>query len=527
MTQVFKPLRTAVVLAVSAFVCSAAMAAASADSGSVRVIVAYKAGAAAKIRNGLVALGGKVRDDLSDDNAIAISVPKAKLAKLKALAGVDYVEEDVVHHILGTRSNSIKSRKVAAAAASTQTVPYGITLVQADQVTGTPKWTPKICIVDSGIDATHEDLAGNKLAGQNFSGSGSWNTDENAHGTHVAGTIAALDNGLGVVGVNGKKQVSLYISKVFDSTGSASSSTITKAMNACGRAKANIISMSLGANSASKTEKRAIDRLAKKGILFVAAAGNDGTTAVSYPAGFDNVMSVAAVDENKAWASFSQYNSTVDIAGPGVAVVSTVPPNVLTMGVLKVGGATVPSLSMEGAPVKGATGPLADFGFGDAPVAGSMTGKICLISRGNISFADKVVNCQTSGGIGAVIYNNTSGELAGTMGDTVTTIPSVGITQADGATLMGQLGTSTYVAIEPDPAKYASFNGTSMATPHVSAVAGLVWSYFPSCTAQQIRTTLINSALDIGDAGRDDKTGAGLVQAKAAIDRITAMGCGN
>ncbi|WP_416461841.1 S8 family serine peptidase [Rubrivivax gelatinosus] len=527
MTQVFKPLRTAVVLAVSAFVCSGAMAAASADAGSVRVIVAYKAGAAAKIRSGLAALGGKVRADLADDSAIAITVPKAKLAKLKKLVGVDYVEEDYVHKILGKRSTSVKSRKVAAAAASTQTVPYGITLVQADQVSGTPAWTPKVCIVDSGIDGTHEDLVGNKLAGQNFSGSGSWNTDESAHGTHVAGTIAALDNDLGVVGVNGKKQVSLYIAKVFDASGSASASTITKAINACGRAKANIVSMSLGSNGASKTEKRVIDRLAKKGILFIAAAGNDGTTAVSYPAGFDNVMSVAAVDENKAWATFSQYNSTVDIAAPGVAVVSTVPPNVLTMGVLKVGGVTVPSLSMEGSPVTGATGPLADFGFGDTAAAGSMTGKVCLISRGNISFADKVVNCQTSGGIGAVIYNNTAGELAGTMGEVVTTIPSVGITQADGATLMGKLGTSTYVAIEPDPAKYSAFNGTSMATPHTSAVAALVWSYFPSCTASQIRASLINSALDIGDTGRDDKTGAGLVQAKAAIDRINTMGCGN
>lgn len=527
MTQVLKPLRTAVLLAVSAVVCSASMAAVAADAGSVNVIVAYKAGAAAKLRSGLAGLGGKLRADLADDNAIAVTVPRAKLAKLRALAGVDYVEEDVIHTLQGQRSTSIKSRKEALAAASTQTLPYGITAVQADQVAGTPAWTPKVCIVDSGIDGTHEDLAGNKLAGQNFSGSGSWNTDENAHGTHVAGTVAALDNDVGVVGVNGRKQVSLYIAKVFDASGSASASTITKAINACGRAKANIVSMSLGSASPSRTEKRAIDRLTQKGILFIAAAGNAGTTAVSYPAGFDNVMSVAAVDENKAWASFSQYNATVEIAAPGVAVVSTVPPNVLTMSVLKVGGVAVPSLSMEGSPVTGATGALADFGFGDTPAAGSMTGKVCLISRGNISFADKVVNCQTSGGVGAVIYNNTAGELAGTMGDVVTTIPSVGITQADGAALMGQLGQSTYVAIEPDPAKYAAFNGTSMATPHASGVAALVWSYFPSCSAQQIRSTLVKSALDIGDPGRDDKTGAGLVQAKAAIDRINTLGCAN
>ncbi|MBK1613996.1 peptidase S8 [Rubrivivax gelatinosus] len=527
MTKGFKPLRTAVVLAVSAVVCGASMAAVKTDTSSVRVIVAYKAGAAAKVSKAVAALGGKVGADLADDNAIAVTLPKAKLAKLKAQAGIDYVEDDVIQTIQGKRSVSTKARKAMAAAAVTETVPYGITLVQADQVAGTPKWTPKVCIIDSGIDATHEDLAGNTLAGQNFSGSGSWNTDENAHGSHVAGTIAARDNDVGVVGVNANKQVSIYIAKVFDATGSASASVVTKAINACGRAKANIVSMSLGSSSNSRTEQRAIDRLSKKGILFIAAAGNAGTTAVSYPAGLASVMSVAAVDEAKAWADFSQYNADVEIAAPGVAVVSTVPPNVLTMGVLSVGGVSYTVQSMENSPVKSVTAPLADFGFGDAPAAGSMTGKVCLISRGNISFADKVVNCQTSGGVGAVIYNNTTGELLGTMGETVTTIPSVGATQADGATLLTQVGQSAHVGIEPDPALYASFNGTSMATPHVSAVAGLVWSYFPSCTGQQIRTSLVNSALDIGDAGRDDKTGAGLVQAKAAIDRINSLGCGN
>jgi hypothetical protein len=65
-----------------------------------------------------------------------------------------------------------------------------------------------------------------------------------------------------------------------------------------------------------------------------------------------------------------------------------------------------------------------------------------------------------------------------------------------------------------------------MATPHVSAVAARVWSYFPQCTSEEIRTSLKLSAMDIGDPGRDDKTGTGLVQAKAAYDRISALGCG-
>ena len=77
------------------------------------------------------------------------------------------------------------------------------------------------------------------------------------------------------------------------------------------------------------------------------------------------------------------------------------------------------------------------------------------------------------------------------------------------------------------PDLYAFFDGTSMATPHVSAVAALVWSYFPHCTASQIRSSLNKSAQDLGARGRDVHYGFGLVQAKAAHTRIGTMGCGN
>ncbi|MEN3278612.1 MAG: hypothetical protein V7631_4402 [Massilia sp.] len=74
---------------------------------------------------------------------------------------------------------------------------------------------------------------------------------------------------------------------------------------------------------------------------------------------------------------------------------------------------------------------------------------------------------------------------------------------------------------------YDYFNGTSMAAPHAAGVAALVWSYFPQCSAAQIRSTLAKSAEDPGDAGRDDRYGYGLVKAKAACDRLAAMGCNN
>ena len=88
-----------------------------------------------------------------------------------------------------------------------------------------------------------------------------------------------------------------------------------------------------------------------------------------------------------------------------------------------------------------------------------------------------------------------------------------------------QLGQSATVAVTAT--NYAFFDGTSMATPHVSAVAALVWSYFPACTAAQIRSTLGKSAQDLGAAGRDTKFGYGLVQARAAYDRISSLGCNN
>jgi len=109
----------------------------------------------------------------------------------------------------------------------------------------------------------------------------------------------------------------------------------------------------------------------------------------------------------------------------------------------------------------------------------------------------------------------------------VTTIPSAGATQADGATMLTQVGQQAALAVFGTLDAYASYSGTSMATPHVSGVAALVWSYFPHCTATQIRDSLDKSAQDLGDPGRDIHYGFGLVQGKAAYDRINTLGCGN
>jgi subtilisin family serine protease len=499
--------------------CNTAGAAVAADTETTRVIVKFKPGQKALLKTLVGGLKGKVKHEIFNADAMAVEVPRAALKGLENNPNVEFIEEDAKRYPLALTSPSTGTPYTTG-----QLVPYGIKLVQADQLSDSAAANRKICIIDSGYDKNHEDLSANDVTGEYDAGTGWWYTDENHHGTHVAGTIAAINNsGTGVVGVNSNKQIKLHIVKVFDAAGWAYSSTLSSAANKCKAAGANVISMSLGGPSQNTTEKNTFASLETAGILSIAAAGNDGNTKLSYPAGYASVVSVGALDENKAWATFSQYNTKVELAGPGVGVLSTVPMGAGQDAVLTVGSSTYAPGAMEGSPVKTATAPLADFGIGDA-VNSAVAGKVCLIARGTVDFATKVSNCQNSGGVGAVVYNNVAGAFGGTLGTTVTTIPSVTATDTEGAAMKGQLGQSATVGIKAS--NYAYYDGTSMATPHVSAVAALVWSYFPTCTGKQIRTSLDNSALDLGTAGRDTKYGYGLVQAKAAYDRIKSLGCG-
>ena len=489
-------------------------------AGVTRVIVAFKPGAASAVRAAVGAIGGQVREEIFDTHAMAVEVPERALPALERNPNVEYVEADVKRYLFSATPSTGSPYAVG------QLVPWGIKAVQADQLASSSVATRKVCIIDSGYDGAHEDLPhGAQVTGEFDSGTGWWYTDENSHGTHVAGTIAALNNGGGVVGVVSNGTIALHIVKVFGASGWAYSSSLTTAANKCKAAGAHVISMSLGGSLSSKTEQTTFDKLLAGGILPIAAAGNGGNSRVSYPAGYASVMSVAAVDINNARASFSQYNKDVEIAGPGVAVLSSVPTGTGVASSLTVGTSTFATGDMEGSPIKTATGALADFGLGDTSASGSMTGKVCLIQRGTVDFATKVKNCQASGGAAAIIYNNASGGFSGTLGTTVTNIPSVTVSDADGMALKTRVGQQATVAVTPG--NYAVFDGTSMATPHVSAVAALVWATHPLCTVAQLRNSLNYSAKDLGTAGRDANFGWGLVQAKAAVDRIQARGCGN
>jgi subtilisin family serine protease len=281
--------------------------------------------------------------------------------------------------------------------------------------------------------------------------------------------------------------------------------------------------MSLGGSIKNRTEETAFNTAyTKKNVLPIAAAGNGGNTRVSYPAGYSGVVSVAAVDEAKAKASFSQANSDVEIAAPGVAVLSTVPQGAGSEATANVNSKDYLAEGLDGSPQKAGSGGLVDCGLGGTTCAGA-TGKVCLIQRGTYDFAVKVQSCQSGGGVGAIIYNNVAGPLLGTLNGVVTTIPSVGVTQTDGTAMKASLGATAIVTLAASD--YAKFDGTSMATPHVSAIAALIWSYAPKCTNAQVRTALTSTAMDLGATGRDTKFGYGLVQAQRAKDALVALDC--
>ncbi|HEY0857348.1 MAG TPA: S8 family serine peptidase [Albitalea sp.] len=507
--------RSALLLALAGVALPASLLAAQPSSD--RYIVKYKSDAAAGVARAAIASAGRVVLDLSRQDAVAAHLSASAVAALRRNPNVEYVEHDVPRYALALATPSTGNPYAAG-----QLVPYGIKLVQADQLPDTAASSRKVCIIDSGYERAHEDLSQNVVDGTNDVGTGLWSTDENGHGTHVAGTVAAVNNSLGVVGVAPNKQLKLHIVKVFGADGWAYSSTLTHAVNTCAGVGANVISMSLGGSQQSRTEKTAFDKHYAAGILSIAAAGNDGNTRVSYPAGYASVMSVAALDENKAWASFSQYNKSVEIAAPGVSVLSTVPMGTGRDASLSVGSTSYAAAAMDGSPLGNTSGALLDCGAGTAACAGAQ-GKVCLIQRGTNTFAEKVLNCQAGGGVAAVIYNNVAGMLYGTMGETVTAIPSLGVSDTDGAALKAQAGATASAGVTAS--HYAYFDGTSMATPHVSAVAALVWSHHPNCTAANIRNALNATAMDLGAKGRDTKFGYGLVQALAAKNYIGTYGC--
>lgn len=494
---------------------SVALSSATLSGGESRVYVQFAPGGKGAVKSSVVQLGGRIHYEFDHLGAMAVTLPDPALNGLRNNPNVLLIEEDPVRNLYG------------------QTVPYGINMVEAPQAVaaGGTGAGFTVGVIDSGLFTGHEDFAGVAMAGEPggdpATDERAWNRDRNSHGTHVTGTIVAVDNSLGVIGVS-PGQARIYMVKVFGDAGTwIYSSTLLQAVqNAVNNGGAKIINMSLGGTTQSTTENKGMQALYDQGVLLVAAAGNSGNTQTSYPAGYASVISVAAIDSAKVVASFSQKNATVEIAAPGVGVLSTT--SYRNAG-LSVGTSSYIASALDGTMFGTASAALVDGGRALSTNA-AWAGKTVLVERGDISFWDKVLNVQNSGGVACIIYNNVAGGFSGTLGTgNTSTIPALTISREDGLELLGKLGQTANSSTVPsiDTSGYEYFDGTSMATPHVAGVASLIWSKHPTATNAKVRQALQETAEDLGTAGRDNSYGYGLVRAKAAMDRLGALTAGD
>ncbi|MGM7701458.1 S8 family peptidase [Pseudalkalibacillus sp. Hm43] len=249
-----------------------------------------------------------------------------------------------------------------------------------------------IAIIDTGIDMKHPDLAKRIVDGYNVLNESPMPNDDNGHGTHVAGIIASeTNNGVGIAGMTWYNRIMPI--KAMNADGYGTSFDVAQGIRWAVEHGADVINMSLGNYKASKALKEAIDYAYEKDVIMVAASGNENTNQTSYPAAFDNVIGVAAVNLNLNRAEFSNYGDYIDVAAPGVDIASTY---------------------LEG--------------------------------------------------------------------------------------------------------QYASLSGTSMATPHVAALAGLIKSYQPDLKNSDIIRIIEETTDDVGDPGKDIYTGNGVINVASALE---------
>lgn len=429
--------------------------------------------------------------------------------------------------------------------AGSQTTPYGVQLINAPKVwpvtrgaSANPAVPIRIAVIDTGIRYDDPELRRAYRGGRDFVNRDDDPLDDNGHGTHVAGTVAALNDNAGVVGVAPDAEV--YSLKVLDQCGSGSQSNTIAAVDWVIQKKKEIggnwiMSLSLGSSNRSTLHEEAFRRAADAGILTFAASGNGYDTnpvdGLVFPAGYPTVVSVGAVDDQSKIANFSQRGAELDLVAPGVDVLSTTVAQKVSTddGRAFVAVQAVAKQTSNGEdlclPSPEVSGPFVFCGFGGtaADFPPSVSGKIALIERGNsITFAVKMKNAKAAGAIGVILFNNVPAELItpslGDFSSANEVIPTVFLSQEDGRSLLST--PNARVTVTFGMFGFTRQNGTSMATPHASAAAALLWSLAPEATAEQIKNAMINTATDLGEKGFDTTYGFGLVNVLEAAKQI-------
>ncbi len=322
---------------------AAGAAVGSADDPPEQRIVVFdgRAPEAGRLR-ALAELDVQVVRELSLIDAAVVRLPplaaQAAEARLKSLPGVERVDDDpVIDWLKAVEAapwpsveswvDRLRARRgpppQPPRPETDPEIPWGVARVNAPAAWKLGRGAGvKVAVLDSGISPRHPDLAANLAGGFNAIEPGKPFDDDNGHGTHVAGTIAALRNGRGVAGV--APEARLYAVKVTDKNGKGRVSDGVAALEWAVANRVQIVNMSIGTREDNPSFREAVRRTGAAGIAMIGAAGND-LGKVSYPAAYPEVIAVSASDASDDWAWFSNSGPEVAFVAPGVDVRSTVP----------------------------------------------------------------------------------------------------------------------------------------------------------------------------------------------------------
>ena len=294
---------------------------------------------------GIERMGGSVTKDLRIIEAVvAVFADNVTDADIKSLKGVTNVEEDlylkwieetpaalplsyVTDNLNRSQNEGVETQEslqIPAKPARTPEeteIPWGVKRVNAPGVWNTTMGEGvKVAVIDTGIDYNHPDLKAVYAGGYNAVVSTKTPLDDQGHGTHVSGTIAAVRDAKGVVGIAPKVQ--LYAVKVLDANGSGSYSNIVDGIQWAVNNKMQVINMSLGGGSGTPALQKVMEAADKAGVTIVCAAGNDSGP-VNYPAKYPQAIAVSASDSTDKLAYFSSRGAEIAFIAPGVDVPST------------------------------------------------------------------------------------------------------------------------------------------------------------------------------------------------------------
>ena len=508
-------------------------------------------------------------------NGFAADLTEDEVVQLKKSSEVSFVEPVIERYALevSTRGNTDQSVRALELTPTTladtitpgkETIPYGVTMVGAPNVWPVtrgksldPSFPTRVVVVDTGVDYNNPELKGVYKGGLNVVAGNDNPLDDDGHGTHVAGTIAAANDGSGVVGI--ASDVDLYSVKVLDECGIGSNAASIDALDWITKKKKAIggnwiANFSLGSDKASGSERIAFQKAADAGVLIFAASGNSfkpdsATGLISYPAAYPGVISVGAIDSTTKIADFSQRGTGLGVVAPGVGVLSTfVDGQLASSDGQRVSARFAQAYNAKDFPVCLSHGPVTGTfvfsGTGNkSEFPSGVSGNIALIERGGsdatdatgktgLTFLTKAKNAKAAGATAVIVYSIPGRELVRPgfspfeTSDLSSVVPLALISEADGARLKGL--SDKQVTLSFDGSGYTSIYdtlaGTSMACPHAVGVAALVWSVAPNASAATIVNAMEQTAKDLivpGEApGYDTTYGYGLVNATDAAKML-------